>query len=53
MVNAYNFMDGIDGMAVSGAVFVSGAITLVLLLTNGDSEFFSVFVLLLLYWVFL
>ena len=47
MVNAYNFMDGIDGMAVSGAVFVSGAITLVLLLTNGDSEFFSVFVLFL------
>ena len=47
MVNACNFMDGIDGMAVSGAVFVSGAITLVLLLTNGDSEFFSVFVLFL------
>ena len=47
MVNAYNFMDGIDGMAVSSAVFVSGAITLVLLLTNGDSEFFSVFVLFL------
>ena len=47
MINAYNFMDGIDGMAVSGAVFVSGAITLVLLLTNGDSEFFSVFVLFL------
>ena len=44
-VNAYNFMDGIDGMAVSGAVFVSGTITLVLLLVNSDSEFFSVFVL--------
>mgnify|MGYP000336025012 CR=1 FL=1 len=47
MVNAYNFMDGIDGMAVSGAVFVSGAIALVLLLTNGNSEFFLVFVLFL------
>jgi len=47
MVNAYNFMDGIDGMAVSGAMFISGAITLVLLLSNGDSEFFSVFVLFL------
>ena len=47
MINAYNFMDGIDGMAVSCVVFVSGAITLVLLLTNGDSEFFSVFVLFL------
>ena len=47
MVNAYNFMDGIDGMAVSGAVFVSGAIALVFLLRNGESEFFSVFVLFL------
>ena len=47
MINAYNFMDGIDGMAVSGAVFVSGAIALVLLLSNGESEFFSVFILFL------
>ena len=47
MVNAYNFMDGIDGMAVSGAVFVSGAITLVMLLTNSKSEFIIVPVLLL------
>ncbi|MDB3917959.1 hypothetical protein N9357_05815, partial [bacterium] len=47
MINAYNFVDGIDGMAVSGAVFVSGAIALVLLLTNGNSEFFLVFVLFL------
>ena len=47
MVNAYNFMDGIDGMAVSGAVFVSGAITLVMLLTNSKSEFLIVPVLLL------
>ena len=47
MVNACNFMDGIDGMAVSGAVFVSGAITLVMLLTNSKSEFIIVPVLLL------
>ena len=47
MINAYNFMDGIDGMAVSGAVFVSGAITLVMLLTNSKSEFIIVLVLLL------
>ena len=40
-------MDGIDGMAVSGAVFVSGAITLVMLLTNSKSEFIIVPVLLL------
>ena len=47
MINAYNFVDGIDGMAVSGAVFVSGAIAFVLLLSNGNSEFFLVFVLFL------
>ena len=47
MVNAYNFMDGIDGMAVSIAVFVSGAITLVMLLNNSKTEFIIVPVLLL------
>ena len=47
MVNAYNFMDGIDGMAVSSAVFVSGAITLVMLLNNSKTEFIIVPVLLL------
>ena len=47
MVNAYNFMDGIDGMAVSSAVFVSGAITLLMLLNNSKTEFIIVPVLLL------
>jgi Fuc2NAc and GlcNAc transferase len=47
MVNAYNFIDGIDGMAVSSAVFVSGAITLVMLLNNSKTEFIIVPVLLL------
>ena len=47
MVNAYNFMDGIDGMAVSITVFVSGVITLVMLLNNSKSEFIIVPVLLL------
>ena len=47
MVNAYNFMDGIDGMAVSNTVFISGAITLVMLLNNSKSEFIIVPVLLL------
>ena len=47
MVNAYNFMDGIDGMAVSSTVFVSGAITLVMLLNNSKSEFIIVPILLL------
>jgi len=37
IINAYNFMDGIDGMAASGAIFVSGSISIVLLVTNSSS----------------
>jgi Fuc2NAc and GlcNAc transferase len=47
MINAYNFMDGIDGMAISGAVFVSSTIILVMLLTNSESELRILFILLL------
>ncbi len=47
MINAYNFMDGIDGMAVSGAFFVTGTLTLVMLLTNGASELAVLFFLLM------
>jgi Fuc2NAc and GlcNAc transferase len=43
MVNAYNFMDGIDGMATSGAIFISLTLASVLLLTNGPSEVVFVF----------
>ncbi len=35
-INIYNFMDGIDGLALSTAVFVSGALALVLTLRGGD-----------------
>jgi len=41
IINAYNFMDGIDGMAISGAVFVSGSFILVMLIT-GNSSFFLI-----------
>lgn len=47
IINAYNFMDGIDGMAVSGAVFVSATMIWVLLWTRPESEFIMVLVLLL------
>jgi Fuc2NAc and GlcNAc transferase len=47
MMNGYNFMDGIDGMAVSGAVFVSGTVISVLLLTHPESEFIVIIALLL------
>jgi Fuc2NAc and GlcNAc transferase len=47
MMNGFNFMDGIDGMAVSGAVFVSATMIWVLLLTRPESEFIMVMALLL------
>ena len=47
MMNGYNFMDGIDGMAISGAVFVSGTMIWVLLWTHPESEFIMVMALLL------
>jgi len=36
MINLYNFIDGIDAMAIGGAVFICGAVVLVLTATNGD-----------------
>ena len=39
LMNAYNFMDGIDGMAISGAVFVFATMIGVLLWTRPESEF--------------
>jgi len=47
MINAYNFMDGIDGMAVSGALCITGTLTLIMLITNGSSELAVLFVLLM------
>jgi Fuc2NAc and GlcNAc transferase len=43
MMNAYNFMDGIDGMAASGAIFSSLTIALVLFLTGGPIELMLIF----------
>lgn len=47
MINAYNFMDGIDGMAASGAFFVAGTLTLIMLFTNAASELAVLFFLLM------
>jgi Fuc2NAc and GlcNAc transferase len=47
MMNGYNFMDGIDGMAISNAVFISGTVISVLLLTHPESEFIVIMALLL------
>ena len=47
IINAYNFMDGIDGMAVSGAFYISATLTLIMLLMNGKSELAVIFFLLM------
>ena len=43
LMNLYNFMDGIDGMAASGAVIISGTSILVLLLGGGDGSLVPIF----------
>jgi Fuc2NAc and GlcNAc transferase len=44
MMNAYNFMDGVDGMAASGAIFLSLTLALVLFLTNSSVELMTIFI---------
>jgi len=46
IMNAYNFMDGIDGMAASGAIFISLTLAIVLFLTNSSVEVINIFILL-------
>ena len=38
VINAYNFIDGIDGLAASAAFFVFGGLILVMVLSNKTSE---------------
>jgi len=38
LINLYNFMDGVDGMAASGAVFICGTISSVLFFASGNIE---------------
>jgi Fuc2NAc and GlcNAc transferase len=45
MMNAYNFMDGVDGMAASGAIFASLTLALVLFLTDNSVELILIFIL--------
>ena len=46
MMNLYNFMDGVDGIAISGAVFVSMALIVVLLIAGEFSSLVLLFSLL-------
>jgi len=43
LINLYNFIDGIDGMAISAAVFVCATGTIVVALTGGSSVTFFLF----------
>jgi Fuc2NAc and GlcNAc transferase len=45
MINAYNFIDGIDGMATSLAIFTSLTLAIVLFLTGGPIEIMAIFIL--------
>ena len=47
MINAYNFMDGIDGMAASGALYITGTLTFIMLITNGSLDLAILFILLM------
>lgn len=46
LINLYNFIDGIDGMASSGAVFICAAATTILALAGASSRLSVVFALL-------
>jgi Fuc2NAc and GlcNAc transferase len=46
LINLYNFIDGIDGLAISGAVFICCAVASVLAVTRGDRWLVLVVVLL-------
>ncbi len=45
MMNAYNFMDGVDGMASSEAIFSSLTLALILFFTNSSVELAPIFIL--------
>lgn len=45
IINAYNFIDGVDGMAASAAIFISLTLALVLFLNGKSVELIPVFIL--------
>lgn len=45
LINMYNFIDGIDGLAITGAIFVTGAAALLLWLDSGNRQLILVFTL--------
>lgn len=47
LINAYNFIDGIDGMAILGAILIASTIIVTLLLTSGFSDLMLLLLVLL------
>lgn len=47
IINAYNFIDGIDGMATSGAIFISLSVAILLILVDGSVILIHIFALIL------
>lgn len=45
-INLYNFIDGVDGLAISGSVYICVSAIAVLLLTGGDESFILIFAIL-------
>jgi Fuc2NAc and GlcNAc transferase len=45
IINAYNFIDGIDGFAASGAIFICLTLAVLLFITNGPIEIMAIFIL--------
>jgi Fuc2NAc and GlcNAc transferase len=47
LINVYNFIDGIDGMAILGAILISSTMLLALILTKNYSDLMLLFLVLL------
>ena len=47
LINAYNFIDGVDGMAILGAILISSTIIVTLILTTGFSDLMLLLLVLL------
>jgi len=47
LINVYNFIDGIDGMAILGAILISSTLLLTLVLTKSYSDLMLLFLVLL------
>jgi Fuc2NAc and GlcNAc transferase len=47
LINAYNFIDGIDGMAISGAILILSSLVLITIISSQDTELLIIFSILL------